>query len=166
MSDKADDRAVKHRVVDHFEGKHEDAVKDFMAKNGPRRSSPPGAWPMKADAPVRTDMKTIAGIVMFTLTVAFGAAAIYFKMPSADQIAAIDAKHETARKALQTQVDSNTRTIGVISGQVGTLVQLKVAEAGRDPVKRRAIRIAAQRAQQALPTSQAPDPLAGTDLEQ
>ena len=126
------------------------------------RSTPPGAWRMQASSRVLTDMKTMIGLVVFGAA----AAAIYFKMPSAGQIAAIDAKHEAARKLLQTQVDSNTEAIDTMSGQVGFLVQIKVAEAGRDPVKRRTIRAAAHKAQQALPTATASDPLAGTDLEQ
>lgn len=129
---------------------------------GSARSTPPGSWRLGGDGRVTTDMRTVIALILF------GAAsmAIYDKMPSADQIAAIDTKHEAARVAMQQQVDRNSASIGVMSGQVGTLLQLKVAEAGRDPVKRKAIRIAAQRAQQALPTAQAPDPLAGTDLEQ
>jgi hypothetical protein len=100
--------------------------------------------------------------------VLFMAGLIYAKMPSADQIAALDAKHTTAVAELQIQVDQHAAAISKVSGQVGLLVRIEVAKANADddPEIKQAIRVAARDARaEATKPVQSGDPLAGIDLE-
>lgn len=128
------------------------------------RSYSPQPFQAVGTAPVRTNWAA----VLAGACVMFMAGLIYAKMPSSEQIAALDAKHDARVTALQKQIDEHAAAISKVSGQVGFLVRIEVAKANadRDPGIKQAMRQAAREAQTlaARPTQSA-DPLAGIDLE-
>lgn len=134
----------------------------------PRADSP---QPFRAvgDAKIVTNWAVVIASLTAVAVLAFGAAAIHAKMPSADQIAALDAKHDARVTALQKQVDEHAAAISKVSGQVGFLVRIEVAKAKADddPGIRQAMRQAAREAQSvAARPIQSGDPLAGINLEE
>jgi len=132
------------------------------------RANSPLPFRAVADAKIITNWTAIGALIVFVAGAAGWAVAVYNKMPSADQIAAIDKKHTESTAALQKQVNDHAAAISKISGQVGFLVRIEVAKANADddPGIKQAMRQAAREAQStASRPVQSGDPLAGIDLE-
>jgi parvulin-like peptidyl-prolyl isomerase len=148
------------------------------------RADSPKPFRLDGSTEVRTPLALLwasaLGLVMLTAT----AVGIYYKMPSADSVAKLDAQHTNAlEKAvaklseqdadLQRQITDHTGRIAGVAGQVSFLVRLEVEQAKRsdDPITRRIVVEAARetraevRAAAPNTTTRNPDPLAGIDLE-
>ena len=125
------------------------------------RSLSPRPFRVGPTSLLQMSLSTVIALIVFTVSLT----AIYLKMPSADQIAKIDAE-------LQKQISVNKTNIDRMSTQVGFLVRIEVAAAAGDPMQRQVIRKAAREAQsQAVADAQqplqpaSPNPLDGIRLE-
>lgn len=105
----------------------------------------------------QTQAKVSFATLGFIVAIVFAAAGIYFKIPSAEQIRALDEKHSMAERELAATIARNTGRVQHLNGKLSMLVELERTKADRDPETRELFYDTARRVEHA----QGVDPLEG-----